>query len=132
VMLELMNFWCRLKELTARPAATEHARRYLIELQQVPFSFLFFSFLFFSSSSFFFFFFFFFSNEASKTFSSLTYPRACLLSWSRSHKPTTWINPGLPKNLLNASRKSLTLDSAMKNHEFEEPLDQSLDFRYVR
>jgi hypothetical protein len=129
VMLELMNFWCRLKELTARPAATEHARRYLIELQQVPFSFLFFSFLLLLLS---FFFFFFFSNEASKTFSSLTYPRACLLSWSRSHKPTTWINPGLPKNLLNASRKSLTLDSAMKNHEFEEPLDQSLDFRYVR
>jgi hypothetical protein len=129
VMLELMNFWCRLKELTARPAATEHARRYLIELQQVPFSFLFFSFLLLLLS---FFFSFFFSNEASKTFSLLTYPRACLLSWSRSHKPTTWINPGLPKNLLNASRKSLTLDSAMKNHEFEEPLDQSLDFRYVR
>lgn len=56
MMLELMNFWSRLKELTARPAAAEHARRYLIELQQVPFFLFFFVLLF----SFFFVFFFFF------------------------------------------------------------------------
>lgn len=33
--VEVVNFGCRLKELTDRPAAVEHARNYLAELQQV-------------------------------------------------------------------------------------------------